>query len=571
MSIEPRYRLDEYVEAVLSGRQVAGEYVRQAVERHVDDLEHGHERGLTYDVTAAAMAIAFYDVLRHWKGELAGQAIKLEPWQRFIVGSIFGWRREDGTRRFRTAYLEVARKNGKTTLAAGIGLYLLLMDKEPGAEVYTAATKRDQARLAHKDATEMVARSPQLKKLIATFKDNLNHSASSSKFEPLGRDANSTDGLNVHGVIADEVHAWKTAELWDVLETATGARRQPLMLGITTAGHNRTSLCYDLHDYTRKVNARIVEDDSFFGLIYSLDRVEDESGKRGYEDHTDEGVWIKANPNLDVSKKRDDIRRKLQRAEQMPARLNAFLKLELNQWTTAEERWLSPDVWRACSFDVDAEALAGRRCFAGLDLSSTTDISALVYVFPPEEDEELEDGRYEVLTRFWIPKDNLHERARTDRVPYEAWLTHGYIEATPGNVIDYDYILAQIDADRERYELAELAFDRWGAARIVTQLQARGIEVVQFGQGYASMNGPMRELEKMLLARELAHGGDPVLAWMADNMVAATDPAGNVKPDKSKSIEKIDGVVALIMALDRAVVAAEDEESVYEQRGVLTI
>jgi phage terminase large subunit-like protein len=552
------YTADEYVEDVLSGREIAGQQIVHACRRHQRDLEQGGQRGLRFDERAAQITIAFFGVLCHWKGEWAGEPIHLQPWQQFILASLFGWKRQDGTRRFRTAYLEVARKNGKTTLAAGIGLYLMVADGEPGAEIYTAATKRDQARLAHKDATEMVARSPQLRQIIRTFKDNLHSLESSSKFEPLGRDSNSTDGLNVHGVVADELHAWKTRDMWDVLETATGSRRQPLMLAITTAGFDRQSLCYTLHDYSEKVNNGAVEDDSFFGLIYALDEA---------DDYQEERNWQKANPNLGISKKWDDMRRKLKRAQEMPAALNAFLRLELNKWTQVETRWLDPDVWRRCGGLVEEERLAGRLCYGGLDLSSTTDVSALVYVFPPEA----KGAPYELVCRFWIPEDSMHERSRRDRVPYEAWGRHGYLTATPGNVIDYDYILEQIDRDAQTFDLQEIAFDRWGAARIVQQIQERGLTVVQFGQGFASMNAPMKELEKLILSQELAHGDHPVLSWMADNLVARQDPAGNIKPDKERSIEKIDGMVALIMALDRAVRHEEAKRSVYEDRGLIVI
>ena len=566
------FTFQQYVADVLNGEQVAGEMARHACRRHAADLETGHQRGLHFDEQAARMAIAFFMVLNHWKGEWAGQPVMLEPWQQFVVANLFGWKREDGTRRFRTCYLEVARKNGKTTMAAGIGLYLMLADGEPGAEVYTAATKRDQARIAHRDATEMVQRSPHLKKICGTFKDNIYHEDTASKFEPLGRDSNSLDGLNVHAAICDEVHAWKTRDMWDVLETATGSRRQALMLAITTAGYDRQSFCYEQHEYTEKVLAGVVDDDTHFGVIYAMDEE---------DDWEDERNWIKANPNLHVSKKIDDMRRLADRAREMPAALNSFLRLHLNVWTQAETRWINRNAWDACGeYEVDAAALQGRRCYGGLDLSSTTDISAWVLVFPPVEPE----APYEVLCRFWIPGDNAQERIHRDRVPYDAWIRHGYLEATPGNVIDYDWILHQIDKDMEAFRVEELAFDRWGSQKIVTDLQDLGFTVdqkeakltrrpllVQFGQGFASMAGPMRELEKLILGGKLAHGNHPVLTWMADNLVAREDPAGNLKPDKAKSIEKIDGMVALVMGLARAVAHGQAQESVYSSRGIQSI
>lgn len=530
------------------------------VRRHIDDLEHGADRGLRFDERLAARACAFFPrFLRHSKGEWAGYPLHLEPWQQFIIWSLFGWLRDDGARRFRTAYMEVARKNGKTTLAAGIGLYLLDADGEPGAEVYTAATKRDQARIAHGEATRMVKASPLLRRRIRVYRDNLHVVETASKFEPLGRDADSMDGLNVHGAIVDEIHAHRTRDVWDVLDTATGSRRQPLIVGITTAGFDRQSLCWELHEYTEKVLDGALQDDSWFGAIYAIDDADN--------DPFDESIWPKANPNLGVSVKLDDMRRLAMKAREMPSALNSFLRLRLNRWTQAESSWINMDVWRENAAPVDADALKGRTCYGGLDLSSTTDITAFVLVFPPTG----AGDRYHVLCRFWIPEDSMRERSLRDRVPYDAWVRDGYITATPGNVIDYDYVLAQIDEDAQRYDIAEIAFDRWGATRIVQDLEDAGMAVVQFGQGFSSMSSPTKELERLLLARKLAHGGNPVLSWMAGNVVVREDPAGNIKPDKGRSSEKIDGIVALIMALDRALRHTKAAGSVYEERGLVIL
>jgi phage terminase large subunit-like protein len=451
----------------------------------------------------------------------------------------------------------VARKNGKTTLAAGIGLFLLTADNEAGAEIYSAATKRDQARISHDAATQMVKASPHLRTMVKVYRDNLHVVDTASKFEPLGRDADSMDGLNVHGALVDEVHAHKNRDVWDVLETATGARRQPLMLGITTSGYDRQSLCFTMHEYTQKVLDEVIEDDSWFGTIYTIDEG---------DDWADESLWPKANPNLGVSKKRDDMRRKAKRAAEMPSALNAFLRLELDVWTQAETKWVPREHWDACSTAVDADGLRGRTCYGGLDLASTTDIAAFVLVFPPQAEEDA----YQVLCRFWIPEEAMRERSRRDRVPYAAWVRQGYTEATPGNVIDYEWITHQIDQDMQAYDILEIAFDRWGAAQIQTQLMDMGGDdfLVQFGQGYRSMSPPMKELEKLILSHRLAHGNHPTLTWMADNLVVRTDPAGNIKPDREKSTEKIDGMVAMVMALDRALRHEPAKRSVYEDRGL---
>ena len=557
---------DQYADDVLSGRVVAGKWTKLACQRHLDDLEHGRGRGLRFDAGAARRLIAFFGMLAHSKGEWAGEAVALEPWQQFHFAYLFGWKRADGTRRFRTAYLEVARKNGKSLMASGVGLYMMTADGESGAEIYSASTKKDQSRITFGEARRMVQQSAALRKLVNVQQHNIHSEATWSKFEPLGADSDSLDGLNVHCALADEVHAWKDRHMWDVLETATGARRQPLMYAITTAGYDRQSLCYQLHAYTEKVLSGVIEDDSFAGWIYAIDEG---------DDWEDEANWIKANPNLGISKKVDDLRQLAKRAREMPAQLNAFLRLHMNVWTQSETRWINRAAWDAGDKGpIDESALAGRRCYAGLDLSSNTDLTACVLVFPPLEAE----GDYVVLPRFWIPEDNLWERAKRDRVPYDAWLRAGLLTATPGNVIDYAWILAQLAEDAAKFDLREVAFDRWGSAKVITDLQELGFRVdekagggpllVQFGQGFASMAGPMKELEKLILAGRLSHGGHKVLTWNADNLVVRLDPAGNVKPDKEKSIEKIDGMVALVMGLARAIVHGEPGRSVYETRGV---
>ena len=552
--------VDEYIVGVLSGQVVACKWARLAVGRHVQDLETGHERGLYFDEERAQHVIDFFQFLKHSKGEWAGQVITLEPWQQFTLWVLFGWVNEDGTRRFRTAYLEVARKNGKSTVLSGLGLYLMVADGEPGAEIYSAATKRDQAKITWSEASRMVKSSAYLRKLIQIYRssDNLSIADTASKFEPLGRDSDGMDGLNIHGAIVDELHAHKTRDVWDLLETATSARRQPMMLAITTAGFNRQSICYEQHDYTEKVLEQVLNDDTFFGIIFALD---------ADDDWEDESVWPKANPNWAISVKPDDLRRKAEKAKEMPSALNAFLRLHMNQWTQSETKWMDAEKWRCCGQAVDADGLRGRTCYAGLDLSSTTDISALLLVFPPLTD----DDAFQVLCRFWIPETAMRERSKRDRVPYDAWVRQGYIVATPGDVIDYDFIQADLEELSERYEVAEVAFDRWGATKLSTDLTEAGFTMVQFGQGFASMSGPMKELERLVASQGIHHGNNPVLTWMADNLVAREDPAGNIKPDKQRSIEKIDGMVALTMALDRAIRNQGEQASVYEERELRTL
>lgn len=569
-----RFTATEYIDDVLSGRQVACKWVRLACERHQRDLETGHERGLYFDEMAAKTAIAFFSVLCHWKGEWAGRPVMLEPWQQFVTWCLFGWKREDGLRRFRTCYLEVARKNGKTTWAAGLGLYLMVADNEPGAEIYTAATKRDQARISHTDAKEMVRRSPALRRMIRTYKDNLHSEQTGSKFEPLGRDADSVDGLNVHGVIADELHAWPTGELWGVLETATGARRQPLIVATTTAGFNQSSYCMEQRRYVEAILDGIIEDDTYFGIIYTIDDEDMEIDEKMPADEQrwweDESLWIKSNPNLGISKKAEQMRQKAQRASQIASNWTHFITKELNVWTQSSIKWVNVSHWQACGRRTITEAeLYGRRCYAGLDLSSNTDTTALVYLFPPIETDE----PWWVIPRFFIPYDNMIERVRRDRVPYDVWVDQGYIIATPGNVVDYGFILKTLEEDGQLFDVAEIAVDRWGATDIQVKLMEFGGDdwLVLFGQGFASMSGPMKKTEQLILGHQLGHNNNPVLTWQAYNLVARTDSSENIKPDKDKSIERIDGMVALIMANGRAMLQGGQQKSVYEERGILTL
>jgi phage terminase large subunit-like protein len=520
---------------------------------------------LWFDERAARLVIVFFSILRHSKGEWAGRPVELEPWQQFHLWNLFGWKREDGTRRFRISYLEVARKNGKSTMGAGVGLYLQAADGEPGAEIFTAATKRDQARIVHQEAVRMVKQSPALGRELSLFKDNIHSEKTFSKFEPLGRDSNTLDGLNVHGAIVDEVHAHPSGDLWDVLLTGTGSRRQPLLYAVTTAGYDRNSLCFQLHDYTEKVLSGVLEDDAWHGLIYTLDR--DAEGL--LDDWEDEGNWYKSNPNLGISKKLDTMRDQVRLAKGMPARLNAFLQKELNVWTGASARWIDPEAWRGCNLgEIDEVDFEGKACWGGLDLSTTLDVTALAWVFPDTRYEIRDTNVWTVVCRMWVPEENVEERVKRDRVPYDVWIRQGWMRTTPGNVVDYDFILEDIRRDMARFKVQELAFDPWNATSVSNRLVQEGAPMLEFRQGFVSMNPAMKKLEVAVQRRQLNHGGNPVLAWMADNLVAGKDPAGNMKPDKSKSTEKIDGMVALIMALDRAVREGGVKESVYASRGI---
>lgn len=508
------------------------------------------------DLEAAERAVFFIENLRHCKGEWAGKSFKLMPWQRDIVEKLLGTLNPDGTRQYRTCYIELPRKNGKSTLAAAIALYLLFADEEIGAQVYSAANDRNQAALVFNDAAAMVRQSSALvrrSKVIDSQKRIVYH-AQNSFYSAISAEAYSKFGYDSHGVIYDELHAAPNRDLWDVLTTSFGARRQPLLLCITTAGYDRNSICWEQHDYACKVRDGIIDDPTFLPIIYAAP---DDA------DWTDENVWYDCNPALGVFRNFEEMRTLCAKAQETPALEMTFRRLYLNQWTSSVERWMPMDKWDACGGEVDEKSLSGQVCYAGLDLAATTDLTALSLVFP-------KDDSYDVLMRFWIPGDTAHEKERKDRVPYSLWARQGSIKLTEGNVIDYGYIREELRELREQFTIQEIAFDRWGATKLVQDLQDDGFTVVPFGQGYASMSPPTKELMNLVLSKKIRHGGHPVLRWNADNMVVSQDPAGNLKPDKAKATQKIDGCVALIMAIDRATRHTQPEPSLYEARGVVS-
>jgi phage terminase large subunit-like protein len=570
-----KHPAEVYARMAASGKLVCSKWVRLAAKRHLDDIEEGHKRGLYFDPRAAQDALDFFGFLRHSKGEFAGNEFVLADWQIFIVWSLFGWRRSGGTRRFRSAYVEVARKNGKSTLCAGIGLYLFFADGEPGAEVYCAATKRDQARIVFQEAARMRDASPGLSKRIKKFRDNMHIEGTASKFEPLGSDEDTLDGLNIHGAIVDELHKHKTRAVLDVLDTATGARRQPVVFKITTAGYDRESVCWKEHEYACRVLEGLNQDDTCFSFIAGLDEG---------DDWEDEENWPKANPNLNVSVKLDDLRRKANKAKQEPSSLNAFLRLHLNVWTNQENAAILIEEWNACvGFSLAGKdvkilraetekRLEGRRCYIGVDLSSTEDVTASVKLFPPVEEAE----PWIVIPHFWLPEDNLHKKITQWRQPFDVWEREGFLLSTDGNVIDYDAVKAQVLKDCERYQVVEIAFDPWNATQFSNDLQSAGVPIerlVKYAQTISMFAEPTKRLlEEFIPTRKIAHLGNPVLRWMASNLIVKEDNNGNKRPVKKTGRGKIDGIVALLMALGRVIANPEAAgRSVYEERGVLTL
>ena len=517
-------------------------------------------KGSHYDKSAADYAVAFIQELCHTKGTWAGKKFQLLDWQEQIIRDIFGTVKQNGYRQFNTAYIEIPKKNGKSELAAAVALLLLCGDGEQRAEIYGCAADRNQAKIVYDVAADMVRFCPALEKRVKILESakKLIYLPTNSTYQVLSADVANKHGFNTHGVIFDELHTQPNRKLYDVMVQGSGdARMQPLYFLITTAGNNTESICYEVHQKALDIMSGRKIDPTFYPVIY---------GAGTDEDWTDPKVWKKANPSLGETIGLDKVQAACDSAKQNPGEENSFRQLRLNQWVKQSVRWMPMDKWDACAFPVNPEELEGRVCYGGLDLSSTTDLTSFCLVFPPEDEYE----PYYILPYFWLPEDTLPLRVNRDHVPYDLWERQGFIQTTEGNVVHYGFIEKFIEKLGEVYNIREIAFDRWGAVQMVQNLEGMGFTVVPMGQGFASMSPPTKELMKLTLEKKLAHGGHPVLRWNMDNIFIRTDPAGNIKADKAKSTEKIDGAIACIMALDRAIRCGNDtSESVYDTRGLL--
>ena len=515
-----------------------------------------------YDKEYADFAVAFIESLCHTKGTWAGKRFELMDWQEQIIRDLFGILKPNGYRQFNTAYIEIPKKNGKSELAAAVALLLTCGDGEQRAEVYGAAADRQQASIVFDVAADMVRMCPALNKRVKILasQKRLIYEPTNSFYQVLSAEAYSKHGFNVHGVVFDELHSQPNRKLYDVLTKGSGdARMQPLFFLITTAGTDTHSICYEVHQKAQDIIDGRKIDPTFYPVIYGADDT---------EDWTSPKVWKKCNPSLGETIGMDKVKTACESAKQNPGEENSFRQLRLNQWVKQAVRWMPMDKWDKCAFAVNEEQLQGRVCYGGLDLSSTTDITAFVLVFPPLD----EDDKYIILPYFWIPEDTLDLRVKRDHVPYDVWQRQGYLQTTEGNVVHYGYIERFIEQLGKKFNIREIAFDRWGAVQMVQNLEGMGFTVVPFGQGFKDMSPPTKELMKLTLEQKIAHGGHPVLRWNMDNIFIRTDPAGNIKADKEKSTEKIDGAVATIMALDRAIRCGNDmSESVYNDRGILFI
>jgi phage terminase large subunit-like protein len=546
----PPHPVTQYALDVVAGRYVTGVYIRKAAERHLADLSN--DRGLWFDEAAASKAIAFYALLRHYKGDLGredngkGAFIHLEPWQLFIIGAAFGWKRADGLRRFRRLYIEVAKKNGKTLLGAGLMLLLAFFDNEPGAECYSLATKEDQAKLSWSDGVQFAAKNASIAARIRKVGKRLVNETTASFWQPLGRDSDTGDqGINPHGFLVDELHVLDSQDPIDNVETATASRSQPMGAYITTAGVKRESVWATMRADALAVVEGRATDDSMLVLIYTLDEG---------DDPFDEAVWPKANPNLGVSVRVDALRDQAALAKRSPAKLAPFLRFRMNVPTGVATRAIDIDEWDAGSgleagedyHDWEERVFAGTRTgCGGLDLASVRDLTAFLFV------SETDDGGYDVLCRFFCPEDGIAHRSRVDGVPYADWVRDGYLIATPGNVTDYDFVKAENQTLAEAHEVIEIGFDRWNATQLATDLAADGAAMVVIPQTMAGLAPGWREIERAILEHKLHHGGHPILRWMAGNVEVETDAAGNQKPSKRLSTERIDGMVSLDMAVAR--------------------
>lgn len=533
--------IQAYIERVLTGKQPTGKLEVLTVQRHINDLKTAYERGFYFDQKAGLRPIQLFNFLRHGKGkDFAGKPFILSDWQMFKFYVQYGWMKSNKQRRFRKAYLEIAKKNGKTAMLGGEAIYHLLADGEVGAEVYSAATKREQAAICFNDTKQIIKYSPKIKSKVKIYQYSIAFEQLGNSFKALSSDSSTQDGLNTHFGIIDEYHAWKSNDLFDNIESSMASRSEPMMDIITTAGFNRTSPCYTFRDVCIKVLQGIIEQDDLFPLIFSMDEE---------DDWEDQAAWVKANPNMGISVKTEFLRSKYIDAKNNPSKINEFKTKQLNMWVDSVSVWIPDDDWQACGGPV--LDLAGMECNGGLDLSSTRDLTALALVF------QLPDGSDAYKWMFWMPEDNVQDRVKNDRVPYDLWISQGYITTTPGNVTDYDFIQADIMRIASTYKLKAVSYDRWNSSQLVINLTNEGINMQPFGQGYGSMSAPTKEFERTVFTRRMNHMNNPVMRWMMSNVAIQRDPAGNIKIDKSKASEKVDGAVAAVMAKGQQMTPSE--------------
>lgn len=557
-------RTTRYAKSVVAGNMVAGELVILACKRHLEDLKKAKKKKFPYyfDEAGAQKNFDFFEkLLKQSKGEWKGQNIVLEPWEDFIQGSIYGWKhKETDYRRYKEAYVQIAKKNGKSLVSSGNGLYGLTMDNEGGAEIYAAATKRDQARIIFDEAKNMVLQSPSLAKHLDVLKTNISMPMLGSKFEALSSDLRSMDGYNVHMGLIDELHAHPSRETYDLISDGVAARRQPLILTTTTAGHNPNGICKDRYDYCVKILKGAITDETTFAYIAQLDEG---------DNWRDEKNWIKANPNLGVSVKLDYLRRKCNTAKEMKSAQNNFLIKHMNMWVSGEHAWV--DIMKWNNMPVHEVDLKDRPCVVGVDLSATTDLTAVCHEF------WLDDGYFYINVMGFMPEGRVLEAEKRDGVPYSVWIEEGYMIATPGDVVDYewiqDYIMSRDDPEGEyRWKTQEICVDPWNATQFNNNMDNEGFTIVETRQGFKTISPSMKDLEVLFMQGKIIHNNNPLLTWNMSNVVSVMDPAGNIKFDKSKSKYRIDGAAAFITGHTRAMIKpSHSKVSKYESSGLTVL
>ncbi len=578
--IEQTYRAQEYIDGVQNGDIITCKYVKQAVQRHVNDIKRQNTPDFPYyfdDKKGRRIVNCIQTNFYHVKGDWAARKEKiiLEPWEQFITWTLFGWYKESGYRKFNTAFIEVAKKNGKSTLLACIGEYMFAFDKEPGAEVYSAATTRDQANIIFRDyARAMTLKNPELKEIITVYRDSMTF-GDNSVFRPLSSDYDGMDGKNVHCALVDEYHAHKTDYVYNTLTYGMAGRKQPMTLLITTAGFDPDVPCYDEEEYAKQVLSGAFVNESYFAIIYTLDEAD------AWDDKT---TWVKSNPNLGVSKDPDAMGRDYQKAKDKPAEQNKFKNKHLNIWTRAESQWIRLEDWQAISHPLDEEELKGQPAYAGIDLSKSVDTTSYALCWQPaaqdqaqeeEGEEEAPKRPYRLKLYFFLPEFEIEEREKKEKVPWRQWAEAGYVTLTYGRTVDYDYIQAQIEHDAGIYDLREIGYDPYNSSQFIMNLKKAGFQdkVFEIGQGWKNISPAAKDFEKKILNQQLVVEPSPVMDWMIGNCEVRTDTNDNlrpVKPDSRKTYKHIDGIFSGLMALDRAV-RNEKAPSVYENRGLIVV
>lgn len=548
----PRTVAEQYLQDVLKGRETVSDLVGCQVERHFKDLREGAARGLRFNRQAAQHVIDFFPLFTiGTEDQWRGVPIELEPWWQGLLWILYGWRRrveKRWVRRFKFGYIEVGRGNLKTLVGSGLCLYEFRGRRVQGARVYSAATSEKTARIAFNTARDMVLETWQDQPVVVS-KDNLADLETGSSFEWLSSEGGSIIGLRPSFALLDELHLHPNSVVWDLIESALGKRIEALMLAITNSGFDRQSVCFRQREYAERVVRGIVPDDTWIAWICGIDATVVEKDPKALDDQSN---WKKANPSLDRAVRRDELRDRLVKAKEDPTSLDAFLRFRLCVWTTRFSIWMPMDKWSACKRPIDPEKLRGRRCFGGMDLATINDIAAFLLLFEPVED----DPYWRLLPHFFLPRERIHWRSNRDRVPYKAWADQGLFHLTDGDIIDYRFIRRTIQEERDKYFFTQIGFDRWNSTDIVTRLGEDGFEMVRIGQGFQGMAYPTKRFMELALNGDLAHDGHEVLTWMVGNVIVQQDPAGNAKPDKSKSREKIDGAVASIIAVSLTMAAA---------------